>query len=81
MDVIDQSLDNWLSPLQAAFPGMDSIAKLALNHRVDRFSLPALPKQAMQTRLRSQIGLLLPLRLKQVATRRTGGMRSSPRTV
>ena len=61
MDIVDQSLDNRLSPLQAALSRTNRVAKLAFDHRVHRLSFPALSKQAIQARLRNQIGSRLAL--------------------
>jgi len=67
MDVIDQSLDDRLSPLQAAFPRTDGVAKLAFDHRVHYAGLPTLSIQATQAYRRNQIGTRLALRVEQAA--------------
>ena len=55
MDVVDQSFDDRLPPLQAALARTDGVTKRALDHRVHRFALPTLPKQAIQAGVSNEI--------------------------
>jgi len=55
MDIIEQSLDDRLSPLQSAFAGTNGVTELAFDHRVHRFALPTLTKQSIQACLRNPI--------------------------
>ena len=48
MDGVDQSFADRLPPLPAARARTDGVTKRARDHRVHRFALPTLPKQAIQ---------------------------------
>jgi hypothetical protein len=68
MDVVNQSFDDRLVLLQAAFSRADRVTELAFDHRVYRFGLPTLSKQAIQARLGNQLGSCSALRVKQITT-------------
>ena len=56
MDIVDQSLDDRLTVLQTALSRTNVIPKLALDYRVDRLHLPALPVHSVQPCRRHHIG-------------------------
>src|SRR5689334_10687590 len=67
MDVVNQALNNGFAALQEPKARTNSLAKFALNHRVDCFGLPALPIEAIQSCLSDQIHSRLALRVSDSA--------------
>lgn len=68
MDIVDQSFNNRLSPLQAGLPRAKVVTERAFDHRVHHVGLPTLSKQTIETNPRNQIGSRSPFRVQQLTT-------------
>src|SRR4026209_1255594 len=67
MNVVDQSLDDWLTHLKLSLARTDGVTKLTFDHRVDCFNIPALPEEPIQTSSGNQICSGFPFRMNKFA--------------